>query len=653
MGQIQFCVRAFLTALVSLGFLTGGLCAETADLGAIGGDSAKAGEWKGFAKCDFEYDGRACIVVAPKVPAPGLPWIWRARFFGHEPQTDLALLSKGFHLAYMDVGDMYGAPVAVGHWDEFYKFLTGKHGFAKKVVIEGMSRGGLIAYNWAKKNPEKVACIYADAPVCDIRSWPGGMYSGKGSPADWEKCKAVYGLTDEEAADFKGNPLDGLEELAKAGVPLLHVCGAADDVVPMAENTDLLRKKYAELGGSIRVVSKKGVGHHPHSLEDPALIVDFILGHTVGANVFINPREGLANSANVFTETGKGRVAFIGGSITEMEGYRPRTYETLESLFPGTEFDFVNAGISSTGSTTGAFRLASDVLATGKVDLLFIEFAVNDDQDADHTDTEMIRAMEGMVINARERNPLVDIVFLYTANEGHIALYHSGKVPQEIAAHEKVAAYYGIPSVNFAADVAKRMGMKEFDWKKFGGVHPAPFGADIYAEDIASLLKAEAGWSEKKEAHKMPDKSLDSLNYSGGRFLSIDAAVADDGWAVEEPDWESIPGSKRGRFVGFPMLVSETPGAVYEVAFEGTAIGAYLVAGPDAGMLECSIDGGAREEFDLFHKHSAGLHYPRTVMFATDLKPGKHILRMVVSGRKNPASKGSAARIIEFVENQP
>lgn len=251
-------------------------------LSAIAGEGAKMSEWNGFARADFQIDGRGCIVVAPKEVATGKPWIWRARFFGHEPQTDIALLGKGYHLVYMDVVNMYGAPVAVAHWNEFYAHLVGKHGFAKKAVLEGMSRGGLIIFNWAKVNPEKVACIYGDAPVCDIRSWPGGKGTSKGSKGDWERCKQAYGITEVDVGGFKGNPIDGLEPLAKAGVPILIVCGAADDVVPMVENTNVLKERYEALGGSIRVIAKEGVGHHPHSLKDPTEIVDFIRKHAGG-----------------------------------------------------------------------------------------------------------------------------------------------------------------------------------------------------------------------------------------------------------------------------------------------------------------------------------------------------------------------------------
>ena len=237
--------------------------------------------WNGYDQYTFPHDGRTCYVVPPKQAAPGKPWIWRARFWGHEPQTDLALLAKGFHLVYMDVGGLFGCPRAVAHWNAFYTYLTGEHGLAKKAALEGMSRGGLIIFNWAAANPDKVACIYADAPVCDFKSWPGGQGKGQGSPGDWAACMKAYGFASEaEALAYRGNPIDNLAPLAKAKVPLLHVCGAADRTVPVAENTAIVEERYKALGGEITVILKEGVGHHPHSLKDPAPIVDFILKHT-------------------------------------------------------------------------------------------------------------------------------------------------------------------------------------------------------------------------------------------------------------------------------------------------------------------------------------------------------------------------------------
>jgi CubicO group peptidase (beta-lactamase class C family) len=217
--------------------------------------------WSGFDRYDFKVNGRNCIVVTPSEPARGKPWIWRARFFGHEPQTDIALLNKGFHLVYMDVAGMWGSDEAVAHWDALYDFLTTKHGLSKKAALEGMSRGGLIIYNWGARNPEKVSCIYGDAPCCNFKMTRGFK---EGEP-HVDNAYLIEHI---------------LRPLAKAGVPLLHVCGDADESVPFEQHTRVVENRYKELGGKITVIVKPGVGHHPHSLKDPTPIVDFILKAT-------------------------------------------------------------------------------------------------------------------------------------------------------------------------------------------------------------------------------------------------------------------------------------------------------------------------------------------------------------------------------------
>lgn len=240
----------------------------------------KESEWHGFVRHDFTCDGRKCILVSPKKTAEGALWVWRARFFGHEPQADLALLKQGYHIAYCDVAGLFGSPAAVRHWDSFYLLATEELGLAKKPALEGMSRGGLIIYNWAAANPDKVACLYGDAPVCDFKSWPGGKGTGKGGEAAWAACLKAYGFTEKEALAYQGNPIDNLKPLAQAKIPILHVVGAADVVVPVAENSAIIEDRYRKLGGEITVISKPGIGHHPHALKDPQPILDFIVRHT-------------------------------------------------------------------------------------------------------------------------------------------------------------------------------------------------------------------------------------------------------------------------------------------------------------------------------------------------------------------------------------
>lgn len=246
-------------------------------VGASGAEpgEAKASEWNGYARSDFEVEGRAGLVVKPKEATPGRPWIWRTEFFGHEPQGDLALLARGWHVAYLNASNLYGAPKAIAWFEAFHAHVTKEYGLAQRVVMEGFSRGGLYAFNFAVAHPSWIAALYLDAPVLDIRSWPGKKPASK----EWRECLAVYGLTAETAAGFKGGPLDNIAVVAKAGVPILSICGGADSTVPMAENTSVLEKRYRELGGTIEVIVKEGGEHHPHSLKDPTPIVEFLMKH--------------------------------------------------------------------------------------------------------------------------------------------------------------------------------------------------------------------------------------------------------------------------------------------------------------------------------------------------------------------------------------
>jgi lysophospholipase L1-like esterase len=346
-----------------------------------------------------------------------------------------------------------------------------------------------------------------------------------------------------------------------------------------------------------------------------------------GQNVRL--RGNLNNSRLQLDRHKKAHVAFMGGSITEMEGYRPMVTELLKKRYPETNLSITSAGISSTCSTTGAFRMASDVLSKGPVDLFFVEFAVNDDQDARHSREECIRGMEGIIRHARSVNP------------------------NSIEAHEAVAEHYGVSTINLAKQVAEEITAGTLTWKQYGGVHPAPRGNAIAARMIDELL--ERAWKEPLSkgamlaAHTIPETPLDSLSYWKGHFVDPAQAQLKSGWDLGVPDWKSLPGSKRERFISIPMLSATEPGAELTLSFEGTSVGAYIVAGPDAGIAEASIDGGPFQPVDLYHPFSKGLHYPRTVILGTASKAGRHQLVLRIS--KDTRSTGHAMRIMQFGVN--
>ena len=182
----------------------------------------------------------------------------------------------------MNVGNTFGCPSAMARFDVFYKEMTEKYGFHKKPILEGLSRGGLYVYNWAAKNTDKVGLLYADNPVCDFKSWPGGKGKGPGSKGDWESLFKCYGFkSEEEALAWPHNPVDNLAPIIKAGIPIVHSYGDADEVVPWEENTKVIAERAEALGAKIQLYRKPGCGHHPHGPEDPVAFADWVLAHVL------------------------------------------------------------------------------------------------------------------------------------------------------------------------------------------------------------------------------------------------------------------------------------------------------------------------------------------------------------------------------------
>ncbi len=165
--------------------------------------------------------------------------------------------------------------------------MTKQHGLAKQVALEAVSRGGLFAYRWAAQHPERVVCIYADVPVCDFKSWPLGQGGGVGDKKTWQNLLKEYGFTEEQALAFRKNPIDILNPIAKAKIPLMSIVALNDKVVPPKENTFVLAERYRKLGGHIEIIEVKegprANGHH-FDHPDPRKVADFIQKHAQHGN---------------------------------------------------------------------------------------------------------------------------------------------------------------------------------------------------------------------------------------------------------------------------------------------------------------------------------------------------------------------------------
>jgi len=363
-------------------------------------------------------------------------------------------------------------------------------------------------------------------------------------------------------------------------------------------------------------------------------------------------RDRLDNARLVFTQEKKGRVAFIGGSITVATGWRDQTSEMLKKRFPETEFDFVNAGIGGTNSTFGAMRLESDVFAKGRVDLLFVEFAVND-SGTSSPGNRLDLAMEGIVRHARTLNPNIDIVIQYFMQQDMQSAVNEGKLPDSVVFHERVAEHYRIPAINMTAIVVQKLNDKSLTWEDFSrdSCHPTPAGHRLYADQIAHLF--EQMWDTplpdgaQVAPHPLP-QPLEALNYEHGHFVDVSVAKLVSGWSLVK-GWTTEKTCNYGGPVD--VLTATEPGATLELTFEGTMVGISGIAGMDAGTLEWSVDGGAVTKLDLFDSYCTQFHRPVCHILAEGLAQGTHVLRLTMAAEANEKSQGHAARVLEFVAN--
>ena len=364
-------------------------------------------------------------------------------------------------------------------------------------------------------------------------------------------------------------------------------------------------------------------------------------------------RDGLANCRIQFEREKTGRIAFLGGSITAMSGWRELTIKYFQDRYPETKFDFISAGIGSMGSVPHAFRLERDVLSHGPVDLLFVEAAVNDTSNTGDHPEQMLRGMEGVVRHVRMANPLTDIVQMHFVMPDHIADYNAGKVPVAIAQHEKVAVAYGNVTLNLAQEVTDRINAGQFSWDQdFKGLHPAPFGHQLYAHSIQRMFDSACASALPAKAmrHPLPEP-IDPLNYARGRFGKISDARIIKGFVLES-SWK--PDDKKGTRAGFvdvPALVGTAPGAEFEFSFEGSGAGLFIAAGPDAGRIESSVDGGAYREIDTFTHWSAGLHLPWALILDDGLINGPHKMKVRIAQGHDAKGTGTALRVFHLLFN--
>ncbi|MFO1052568.1 MAG: family 16 glycoside hydrolase [Planctomycetota bacterium] len=207
----------------------------------------------------FEVDGHTAFLILPPKPRSDrpVPWVLYAPTLPGLPSAAETwmferFLAAGIAIAGIDVGESYGSPAGRALYAALYENLVGARKLAPRACLLARSRGGLMLYNWAAEHPDAVACIAGIYPVCDLQSYPGIA-----------KACAAYAMTEAELRDAlrEHNPIERLAPLAAAHVPILHLHGEDDSVVPLATNSRELARRYAALHGPMVLKVFAGHGH--------------------------------------------------------------------------------------------------------------------------------------------------------------------------------------------------------------------------------------------------------------------------------------------------------------------------------------------------------------------------------------------------------
>lgn len=337
----------------------------------------------------------------------------------------------------------------------------------------------------------------------------------------------------------------------------------------------------------------------------------------------------------LFEKLNKGNkvlVAFIGGSITQANfGYRLQTARYLEQTYPQASFQWINAGVSGTGTDLGAFRIAEQVLQY-KPDLIFIEFAVNG---------AYAPGMEGMIRQAIKVNPNTAICLLYTILNGQTAFYQKNELPPNIKGLEKVAAHYGLPAINLGMEAASLEAAGKLTWKgkqavqdkilfSEDGIHPTTAGGKLYAAAIARAFKKIKAVQQqpKKKALRAP---LTTTDWDKATMINPSVfANQNNGWQLIST--EENPNLKKFNPWFSYVLTASNPGVRFSFRFRGDMLGIFDVGGPEAGQLEWIIDGRLVKLMNRFNGFCNNRY--RGQFEVIEVPKGNHLVEVILSGQK-------------------
>ena len=232
--------------------------------------------WNEFNTRELVFSDREAFIVYPKTRSNGR-LLFKTEYMDAFPGVDIAMLERGYHLIHIKHYSRWSTDEELEIMAEFVRYCAEEIKTSERCVLEGLSCGGLQAVSFAERFPELCSVLYLDAPVLNILSMAGlGECKGDFVDSFWREIVATYGVSRSTIVNFRKSPIDNMQPLIDNSIPIIMLYGNADNVVIYEENGKVLENFYKENGGNIKVIVKSMCEHHPHGLDDPSIIVDYI-----------------------------------------------------------------------------------------------------------------------------------------------------------------------------------------------------------------------------------------------------------------------------------------------------------------------------------------------------------------------------------------
>lgn len=234
-------------------------------------------------------------------------------------------------------------------------------------------------------------------------------------------------------------------------------------------------------------------------------------------------------------------VCALGGSITEGagattndQGYAYQFADNFKNTYcSGDNLNFVNAGLSGTPSALGVMRYQRDVVeALGAVpDLLIIEFAVNDWQEATG-----YRAFESLIYRALTDNEECAVIILYSSSKGKWNLQND---------MNPYAMYYGVPAVSVLDAITSTTEVSDNDYFS-DEYHPKTYGHTIMSDCLMNLL-ATVDKADENTPLAVPDNAKKGREFANMTLIdSTTTGISIDKGAFNGTDGTVQTSYKKG-----------------------------------------------------------------------------------------------------------